>query len=65
MIDPESRERNTKMTRLSNLPCLLALALGLGCLTSLAREYEGSRDNQIVLKMRVTPTGSRWPSGPC
>ncbi len=37
------------MTRLSNLPCLLALALGLGCLTSLAREYEGSRENSILL----------------
>jgi hypothetical protein len=37
------------MTRLSNLPCLLALAIGLGCLTSLAREYEGSRENSVVL----------------
>lgn len=37
------------MTRLSNLFWLLAPVLGLGCLTSLAREYEGSRENSILL----------------
>jgi hypothetical protein len=49
MIDLQSRQRNTKMKRLSNLPCLLALAIGSGCLTSSARDYEGSRKNSILL----------------
>ena len=49
MIDLESRQRNIKMKRLSNLPCLLTLVIGLGCLTSQAREYEGARENSILL----------------
>jgi len=35
------------MTHRTTLFCLLAL--GLGCLTSLAREFEGSRENSILL----------------
>ena len=35
------------MTHLTKALCLLAV--GLGCLTSPAREYEGSRENSVVL----------------
>jgi hypothetical protein len=35
------------MTHLTKALCLLTL--GLGCLTSLAREYEGSRENSVLL----------------
>jgi hypothetical protein len=39
--------RNAKMTHLTKPICLLALSFGR--LTSLAREYEGSRENSILL----------------
>ena len=41
MIDQETRQRNDTMTHFMKALCVLIL--GLGCLTSLARESEGSR----------------------
>jgi hypothetical protein len=35
------------MTQRTKLSCVLAL--GLGCLTSFVREFEGSRENSILL----------------
>ena len=42
-----SPERNTTVTHLTKSLCLLAIVLS--CLTSFAREYEGSRTNSILL----------------
>ena len=40
-------ERNTMVTHLTNALCLLVIVLG--CLTSFAREHEGTRANSILL----------------
>ena len=46
-IPRSPKKRNTAMTHLTKALC--PLAIGLGCLTSQAREYEGARENAILI----------------